>query len=893
MAKLMKIFTKDFRAHRAYFAMLEKRKLRENQILAESMHGVTIDGNIARILEVLTTDDDFSEYVIYLGVGQKLLEQVELFKKSPASETISWSRIKPVLINSREYFEVLATSKYLINDTSFVHSFIKREGQVYLNTWHGTPLKNLGRSLVRERFSMGNVQKNFLASDVILFPNEHTERVICRDYYLDNFCSSHIARTGYPRNEVFFDEKTRIELRKKYAFEEKRVYVYLPTWRGNMGLVEKEQQKAELRKQLQELDERLVAGGHEKDILVYVKLHPMLTDVMDTERYRVIRSYDPAQTSLYAFLQAADGLITDYSSVLFDFALTGRDIILYTYDEEDYIRNHGLYLSMDELPFTRVHTAAELAERILTENFRNPELSDGGLGEAENGNAGENTRENIRKNRYSEFINKFCPYDAPGSTKKLLIDLFSGAYKDYPDVSYNGRDNVLIYGGDFIRNGITVSLLNLLKNLDTEEKNYMVLFEMKEGLAFEPALTEIPEGIAVLGASPVRVQTIAEALRTKVWEKSGVGKYAGKTGSCYRNIGAKEAAKIFGSPYRTDKEPAEAYTETGKDSGELTKPSTGLRIDCALHFTGYSPLYMLALESLPCPRILFVHNDMVREAQKPYAMPSELVADMYCSYDKVALITEGQRTCTENFIRSFGRSIPEKIRENTIKNSLVTVPNVFDYEMVKKRAAEKLVFDEETCSTHTIEQIESILGSGARVLINIGRFSPEKGQLRLIDAFEQAVDGTQPSGEAEKPYLIILGSYGVIYNQLLERVRASKYKDNIIVIRAMRNPYPMLKRCSLFVLSSVYEGLPLTLMEADVLGVPCISTSVGAGPENFMREHGGRLVDDSMEAIRDGIAEYFRGDVPALLNTDYAEMKRESLRKLLEITGDSIRHSSK
>lgn len=817
--RIKKILSKDFWAHRAYFAMYENRDVDSKKILCESMHGTALGGNIAAVITELLCAEEYRGYHVFLAAAASKKSAFEkqlsvLLKNHGSNPETAGAGISIVIYESREYFEALATAGFLVNDTSFPHCFLKREGQVYLNTWHGTPLKYLGAGVGNERFSMGNVQKNLFAADIILVPNKHTESVLRREYYLDNFACAHLARTGYPRNEVFFDEGVRRSVREYFGFKDSAVYAYMPTWRGGYGEVEAAEQKKELAGYLETLDTELERKGNAA--VIFVKLHPMLADTLETEQYKHIKRF-PDDYPTYDFLQGTDGLITDYSSIMFDYAVTGRQIILFNYDEEKYASEHGMYFDTGSLPFARAANAFELAEAIC----RNDTASDA---------AG----------RYGGFVGKFCPADGTGVTRKLISEMLDGSYKNYPAVPYNGKKNVLIYGGDFIRNGITVSLLNLLRNIDREKYNYLLFFEMKEGGKFEKALTEIPKDMPVIGASPVRVQTVSELLRTKIWEKTGIGSYR-RISRYYRSVGRKEAVKSL----------------------------AGIRISSAVHFTGYSPLYMLALESLDCRKTIFVHNDMNGEAGKKYAMPAKLVCDMYSSYSNTAVITEELHECCNKFMSANGFGALET----------VTVPNVFDYRYVIKRAEEELCFDDDTVSTHDVGTINKVLKKGVQCFINIGRFSPEKGQLRLIEAFESAAERrkSENRGCDSMPYLFIVGSYGTQYEEILKRVADSVLRDNIVVIKSIANPYPLLKACSLFVLSSFYEGLPVTVMEADALKIPCISTAVGAGPATFMRTHGGKLAEDSTEGICRGIYAFMNGESVPTLDIDYEKMFETAL----------------
>ena len=170
------------------------------------------------------------------------------------------------------------------------------------------------------------------------------------------------------------------------------------------------------------------------------------------------------------------------------------------------------------------------------------------------------------------------------------------------------------------------------------------------------------------------------------------------------------------------------------------------------------------------------------------------------------------------------------------------------------------------------------VGRPDKVVINIGRFSYEKGQIRLIDAFERA------AADDDKARLIILGSYGPEYSKVCARAAASPIADRITVIKFMSNPFPLLKRCDYFALSSYYEGFGLVLCEADVLGVPCFSTRIVA-PKFFMEKYGGMLVEDSTEGIEAGIRACLEGKVQRTLKVDYEQYNREAVQNFEDMIG--------
>lgn len=89
-------------------------------------------------------------------------------------EHYGFENVNIIVYASDDYMRLLASAKYLINDATFPNYWIKKEGQVYINTWHGTPLKAMGRKVHNDVF-FGNVQKNLVNADYLLYPNIFTK----------------------------------------------------------------------------------------------------------------------------------------------------------------------------------------------------------------------------------------------------------------------------------------------------------------------------------------------------------------------------------------------------------------------------------------------------------------------------------------------------------------------------------------------------------------------------------------------------------------------------------------------------------------------------------------------------------------------------------------------
>ena len=125
-----------------YIKYYRNLDIKENYILLDSQHGNNINGNIFYILKELNDNKIYENYKLFLVSNANKINEVKMFLNKK-----NITKVEIVKLNSKKYFKLLATCKYLFNDTSFFSNFIKKEGQVYTNVWHGTPLKHLGKSI--------------------------------------------------------------------------------------------------------------------------------------------------------------------------------------------------------------------------------------------------------------------------------------------------------------------------------------------------------------------------------------------------------------------------------------------------------------------------------------------------------------------------------------------------------------------------------------------------------------------------------------------------------------------------------------------------------------------------------------------------------------------------
>ena len=415
-----------------FYAFFYKHfKIVSNTILVESFHGSNIsDSSLALVREIFKSYP--GKYKIYYGSIDKKLHQKFI-------EDIGLD-VELVDVNSYYYTKILATSEYLINNSSFPVYFVKRDEQKYIQTWHGTPLKTLGKDMRLGIESMYNVQHNFLQADFITFPNDFTRDVMMDCYNLNPLYTGKVVMAGYPRNEIFFDAQSGKDLKKKLGLEGKTVYGYMPTWRGKSNAdISTEIYEKNVAQIFQKLDKEL-----NDNQVFFVNFHPILKNAISLDDYKHIKPF-PQGVDNYSFLNCCDALITDYSSVFFDYSLTKKPIILFMYDYDEYMHDRGMYMDVATLPFRKIYDVDEFAKTLADESFM--------------GDSYDNT----------EYFEKFFKYDSPDVSKKLLKLLFTGDAGDLcvTDYADNTKKPLKVLHPQVIKNYAHLNTVSKVADDDT------------------------------------------------------------------------------------------------------------------------------------------------------------------------------------------------------------------------------------------------------------------------------------------------------------------------------------------------------------------------------------------------------------------------------------------
>ena len=272
---------------------------------------------------------------------------------------------RAVALWEREWYEALATSRYIVTNQHLPAWFQRREGQVVVQTWHGTPLKRIAFDIENLQFADKKYFEK-LEDEVgnwtyLVSPNRFSTPILERAFRFPG----QMLEIGYPRNDILFaagDEREAIsaDVRGRLALPPgKKVVLYAPTWRDDEYYVGGSY-KISMMLDLDAARERL--GD---DHVLLVRRHPNVIDdipgagdgfVFDVSTY-------PDMADLLAI---TDVLITDYSSVMFDFANTGRPMVFFTYDLAHYRdKLRGFYFDFEaEAPGPLLSTSADVVEAI-------------------------------------------------------------------------------------------------------------------------------------------------------------------------------------------------------------------------------------------------------------------------------------------------------------------------------------------------------------------------------------------------------------------------------------------------------------------------------------------------------------------------------------------------
>ncbi|WP_046469049.1 bifunctional glycosyltransferase/CDP-glycerol:glycerophosphate glycerophosphotransferase [Allosalinactinospora lopnorensis] len=254
--------------------------------------------------------------------------------------------LTPVRHNGREFYEALARSRYLVTNSRQPAWFTHRPDQTVVQTWHGSMLKRIGFDIENIRGKSRDYHEKLAWEtrqwDYLVSPSPWATPILRRAFRFDG----EILETGYPRNDIFFSpERDAIAARTRRRLglpEGKKVILYAPTWRDDKYYT-RGKHKLDLH-----LDLRRMYAKLGDDHVLLVRRHPRVVDSVPIVGTDFVYDVSLYPEIMELFL-VTDILVTDYSSMMFDFANTGRPMLFFTYDIESYRDNlRGFYFDFEE-----------------------------------------------------------------------------------------------------------------------------------------------------------------------------------------------------------------------------------------------------------------------------------------------------------------------------------------------------------------------------------------------------------------------------------------------------------------------------------------------------------------------------------------------------------------
>jgi CDP-glycerol glycerophosphotransferase len=303
---------------------------------------------------------------------------------------------------SLRYCYYLARSKYYVFNGRQPEWTVKRSGNVFLQTWHGTPLKRLvfdqeDVSSATARYKL-QVYHQSRAWDYLIAPNPYSGEIFRRCFLYGKV----MLETGYPRNDILHavdsgERSRRIKERIRLP-SGKKTLLYAPTWRDD-EYYSKGRYKFSLQLNLRQMKDRLG-----EDYVLLLRTHYFIADRLDIRGLEDfvynVSSYDDI-AELYLI---SDVLITDYSSVFFDYANLKRPMLFFMYDllkYRDILR--GFYIDIEEeLPGPILSTSEEVVKAIERLDSIREEYQD----------------------KYDSFYVKYCGWEDGGSTQRVVEAVF-------------------------------------------------------------------------------------------------------------------------------------------------------------------------------------------------------------------------------------------------------------------------------------------------------------------------------------------------------------------------------------------------------------------------------------------------------------------------------------
>lgn len=340
--------------YRRAFQTFGKIPSKKNLVVFESFHGKQYSDNPRAIYEYMKDKD--MDYEMYWSADRR---HIQYFKQLVGVNSVRRFSIKWLIL--------MARARFWVTNTRLPLWIPKPKDTIYVQTWHGTPLKRLAADMEEVYMPGTNTQKykeNFLKEsskwDYLVSPNAYSTEIFKRAFGFEK----NLIESGYPRNDFLINNNNNemaVKIKKECNLPlNKKVILYAPTWRDNQ-FYSKGRYKFDLQLDLEKMKSELA-----DDYIIVLRLHYLVAENLDLTGYEDFVFDLSKHEDIRELYLIADLLITDYSSVFFDYANLKRPMMFFVYDIEEY-RDilRGFYFDFEEqAPGPLVKSTDELITEI-------------------------------------------------------------------------------------------------------------------------------------------------------------------------------------------------------------------------------------------------------------------------------------------------------------------------------------------------------------------------------------------------------------------------------------------------------------------------------------------------------------------------------------------------
>jgi len=316
----------------------------DNKLILFNAHGKKYNDSPRAIYEYMCQNDFYKEFKFVWALDE------------PSNYDLK--NAYKVKMDSASYFIIALKAKYWISCVNIERGLnFKKKETIYLNTWHGTPIKYIGNAV------SGRRDFDFSTIDLFCYSGMYEKKIYLRDF---NIPERSLLLSGLPRNDELYNvslNKVKNYKKELKLPEDKKVILYAPTWRDSKD-------KGNSYSLNPPIDISFLEEELKDEYVLLLRTHSYTNNLMGFNFNEFARDYS-AFPDINKLLMVADVLVSDYSATIFDYSILEKPIICFAYDYYEYTKERGLYINLKkEFPGGIISTQEELVKKLKTMDYK-------------------------------------------------------------------------------------------------------------------------------------------------------------------------------------------------------------------------------------------------------------------------------------------------------------------------------------------------------------------------------------------------------------------------------------------------------------------------------------------------------------------------------------------